>query len=237
MISSTVRSFRVNNPPKVDSIADLTAYTGKEFSFKVKGSDLDPEDTGDLEFTLIRYPEGMSLNRETGAIKWVPNDNQLGDRAVEIVLTDGIESVKVEFSINVLQSEEKSFPLSIIVISIVIILVVLVGIGFFLGRRKGEHHPVVTHDETDEVIADMERHRKEEQEFNTRSQEVVHSDVPLTAAEAHSLDTNHKPQSYEDLYGAPAPKLEEGLTTAELKDEIGNMARELEDEMNKRHEE
>ena len=57
----------------------------------------------------------------------------------------------------------------------------------------------------------------------------VSLDIAITPAEAHAkLGKGSKDVSYEDLYGAPAPKMEDGMTARELKDYISGQIEDLE---------
>ena len=52
--------------------------------------------------------------------------------------------------------------------------------------------------------------------------------VATTVDQAHRRTEKQEDLSYEDLYGSPAPKEEEGLTTAQLKEFISGQIKELE---------
>jgi len=87
-------------------------------------------------------------------------------------------------------------------------------------------------EETEEIIREMEEHKKEldwEQGIYTTPEEPSVSDVPLSAAEAHAHDKTKHKASYEELYGQPAPEMEDGdVTTEELKETLKETVEKLE---------
>jgi hypothetical protein len=227
-----MRSFKVNSPPKFSSLTDVSATSGTTFRLKVKVTDGDTEDKDNLQFDLTKYPDGMTIDEKTGTIIWTPSSDQVGDRSVTVKVTDGIEIVSYSFNIDVRQGKGSSLPIIPIFLGIVLFIIVVGAILFFLLRKKRgktEENKETVPDETAKIIADMEKHKEGETAMDLHAPEVVHSDVPLTPQEAHANLGKDRPKTYEDMYGTPAPKMEEALTTSELKQEIGKMADELED--------
>ena len=229
-----IRTFKVNSAPKFAPLNEVRATSGSAFKLKIMVTDSDPEDARNLKYSLIRYPDGMTIDKDTGMIRWNPNDNQVGDRSTIVQVTDGIEASTLSFNVVVLQGKDVGLPMIPIFIgTIMIFLIIALFLIFFLRKKKDDDGDVdksIT-DKSTEIIAEMERHKRAETELYGKSPEVVHSSVPLTADEAHAHDAANRPQTYEELYGVPSPKIDETLTTLQLKNEIGEMAEELESEL------
>ncbi|RME69477.1 MAG: hypothetical protein D6778_00425, partial [Nitrospirae bacterium] len=86
----------LNTPPRIIDDGRFT-FDGKNF-IKVLGAE-DP-DGDEVRFTLLKGPEGMTLDEETGVIKWtVPEDFQ-GDVPVEVVVDDG-HGGKTKYGFNI----------------------------------------------------------------------------------------------------------------------------------------
>jgi len=76
----------VNNPPQITSSPILTATVGSLYSYDVDAGDPD-NDT--LSYSLSVYPSGMTINAQSGLIKWTPGTNQTGAQSVNVTVTDG----------------------------------------------------------------------------------------------------------------------------------------------------
>jgi len=76
----------VNNPPQITSSPILTATMGSLYSYDVDAGDPD-NDT--LSYSLSVYPSGMTINAQSGLIKWTPGTNQTGAQSVNVTVTDG----------------------------------------------------------------------------------------------------------------------------------------------------
>jgi uncharacterized membrane protein len=214
-------------------LSDLKATSGSVFKLKLYTSDDDPEDRSVLKFTLGGHPDGMTVD-EKGNIEWKPTSYQVGSNSVKVHLSDGIDDMSYSFDIDVRSREGGSQSLVLIILVIVILIIAIGGILFLVLRKqrvKKDKDKDVIQDETAEIIADMERHKQGEESMDLHAPAVVQSDVPLSPAEAHANLGKDRPKSYEEMYGTPAPKQEEGLTAAELREEIGEMAEELESEL------
>jgi hypothetical protein len=210
----------------------VRATTGVLLKLEVVATDGDDGDV--LKFALTRYPEGMDIDGDSGAIEWTPNADQTGDRAVTVQVTDGIESATYSFNIDVRQGEDVSSPAPFIAIgAIALLLVIAVGVVIFMIlRKKGpkpEEQAEIEEDESARIAAEMERHKQEMDGTAPKSGEAM-AIVAASPAEANANLGKDRPKSYKEMYGTPAPKEEEGLTAAELKHEIGKMADQLEKE-------
>jgi len=76
----------VNHPPQITTSPLLTATVGSLYSYDVDASDPD-NDT--LSYSLSVYPSGMTINAQSGLIKWTPGTNQTGAQSVNVTVTDG----------------------------------------------------------------------------------------------------------------------------------------------------
>jgi cbb3-type cytochrome oxidase subunit 3 len=233
--SDGIRSFKVNSPPKITaSLEDLRATTGTQFKLRLRVSDGDSEDAQNMKYSLVRSPEGMKIDN-SGTIIWTPSSDQAGDRSVELSISDGVETVYYSFDINVVQGKGSSLPIVPLFLGIVLVIIVVAAVLFFALRKqkkideKKAENPV--DDESAKIVAEMEAHKQGEDTMGLHAPNVVQTAVPMSVAEAHANLGKDRPKSYEELYGIPAPKQEEGLTTVELKEEIGKMADELENEL------
>jgi len=135
--TSGVQSFRVNFKPTFKDVLEVeTAHAGSEFKLKITASDRDPEDPPNLRFSLIESPEGMTINVETGMIRWTPTEDQVRLHLVTVLVTDGIDTNTVDFDIEVKEASSSS---SLVFLYIIIPAVLLIGVGigvFFLLRKK-----------------------------------------------------------------------------------------------------
>lgn len=77
----------VNNwPPFINSTAVVTAVEEEDYQYAVEASDNDGDP---MTYQLVKSPSGMSINSNTGLIKWQPTSEQVGDFTVLIEVTDG----------------------------------------------------------------------------------------------------------------------------------------------------
>ncbi|MGA1793447.1 MAG: putative Ig domain-containing protein [Thermoplasmatota archaeon] len=233
---SGVRSFKVNYRPVVQSVSQQEAKTGSEFSLKISASDGDAEDSGNLVYTLTEAPAGMTIKEETGVIKWKPSSSQEGYHTVTVEVSDGVETVVETFDIEVLKGEEGGLPIGLIAgIGIALAIIILVVILFFFFKKRSAEKEKELDEEAERIKMEMERHQKEkeweEEHMKPHIPDNETSSVPLSATEAHAHDKDKRydQPDYEDLYGQPAPEVEEGeVTTEELRDHIKETADQLE---------
>lgn len=84
--SSRILDFLVHNtPPRVTPGQDMK-FEGNTFSYQVKGTDQD----GDaLSYTLEDAPEGMTIDPQSGAIRWQLKESDYGERTIKVKVSDG----------------------------------------------------------------------------------------------------------------------------------------------------
>jgi len=91
-------SISINKPPVITSIPVTTAKVGVEYSYNVFATD---PNSDNLTYSLLAYPNGMTINSSTGLITWIPINNQIRDYEVEIEVSDGELSVTQTFTVTV----------------------------------------------------------------------------------------------------------------------------------------
>lgn len=75
-----------NTPPEIISEAITNATRDVQYRYAVEATDAD----GDvLTYSLVTFPENMTINTATGLIEWVPNGDQVGDHEVTVRVEDG----------------------------------------------------------------------------------------------------------------------------------------------------
>jgi len=224
-------SFRVNNNPVLKSVVDQTAQTGKEFLVKVTATDGDQDDK--LTYSIVNGPTGMIIRSETGMVVWTPKENQVGSHTIRVRVTDGYEESELSFRLEVEKGEGDSLGLIIgIVVGIIVLIIVcfLLYTFFIKGKGEGTEKKEEIDKEDNKMLEEMEEKKREkewEEAHTKKTDNLVISDVPLSATEAHAHDHDNRPKSYEELYGQPAPDRDEELTAKELKDELEKLTDEL----------
>ncbi len=84
----TVRRGDPNQDPLITSAAPTRATVGQPFAYAVTASDPD----GDLLcYYLSDAPDGMTINRTTGVVSWIPKAAQQGTRTATLRVLDGRE--------------------------------------------------------------------------------------------------------------------------------------------------
>ncbi len=82
-----VKVEAVNDTPTFTSKPVTEATVGNEYKYDVNASDPDILDT--LVYSLTIKPEGMTIDKSTGLIKWTPTENQAGVNDVAVRVEDG----------------------------------------------------------------------------------------------------------------------------------------------------
>lgn len=98
--SFSVQPVDSNDAPVIVSAAPTTIGVGRRLNHTVVADDPDRGDA--VGYTLAIAPIGMSINRLTGALTWLPDASQQGPHTVEVVATDlAGASARQQFSITV----------------------------------------------------------------------------------------------------------------------------------------
>lgn len=91
-------SISIDKPPVITSIPVTTAKVGVEYSYNVFATDPNGDN---LTYSLLAYPNGMTINSTTGLISWVPAESQVRDYEVKVEVSDGELSVTQAFIVTV----------------------------------------------------------------------------------------------------------------------------------------
>jgi len=96
--SSRVLDFIVNNTPPRFTESQGMQFDGKTFSYQVKATD---QDSDALSYALEEAPEGMTIDPQTGAIRWQLKESDYGARTIKVKVNDGkggtaTESIKLD---------------------------------------------------------------------------------------------------------------------------------------------
>ncbi|MEM1366955.1 MAG: Calx-beta domain-containing protein [Cyanobacteria bacterium P01_H01_bin.15] len=74
-----------NQPPTFSSTPQTTAVVGEVYTYILEATDIE----GDrLTFELLDFPENMTIDPDTGVIRWEPNSSQVGSNLVSIAVDD-----------------------------------------------------------------------------------------------------------------------------------------------------
>ena len=82
----TVTISPVNDAPRITSKPVETARVWAPYIYDVKAKDPDVRDT--LAYSLLKSPEGMTIDAATGRIEWTPTSAQAGTCDVEVRVAD-----------------------------------------------------------------------------------------------------------------------------------------------------
>ncbi len=97
-----VRQF--NSPPRLTPTRPVSIPTDEEFSLQLVGVDPDGSDTDLVRYTGVNLPEGVRLDAQTGLLKWIPTERQLGRHVLQIVTSDQFgASMSNEVILNVIR--------------------------------------------------------------------------------------------------------------------------------------
>jgi subtilisin-like proprotein convertase family protein len=103
--SLTVSAQLDNLPPEITSSPVTAATEDMAYSYDVDATDPDVGDT--LTFSLDTAPAGMSINANSGLIEWTPNNEQVGENAVIVRVTDADSAYDTQsFSIDVANTND-----------------------------------------------------------------------------------------------------------------------------------
>lgn len=84
--SFTITVINVNDAPTIISAAITFANENASYLYTVEATDPDPFDT--LTYSLVAFPAGMVIDVSTGVINWTPGNEQIGEQAAAVVVTD-----------------------------------------------------------------------------------------------------------------------------------------------------
>lgn len=96
VVSSTIRT---NNAPTITSTPNLVTNLERTYQYNLSGSDLNNDL---LMWSLDSSPAGMVIDPQSGALRWQPRADQIGEHTVTVRLTDayGLYAAQ-EFTLHV----------------------------------------------------------------------------------------------------------------------------------------
>jgi hypothetical protein len=95
----TLTVVNVNDAPRITSSPGLAAEALYEYSYLVVVNEVDVGDT--LVYSLVTKPTGMNINPTGGLITWTPTEQQGGQHAVTVKVSDGMADDTQYFTITV----------------------------------------------------------------------------------------------------------------------------------------
>ncbi|MGF1676745.1 MAG: Ig-like domain-containing protein, partial [Rivularia sp. (in: cyanobacteria)] len=82
-----VTNQSINNAPTITSVPQLVTNIDKVYQYNLTGSDPD----GDyVVWSIDNAPNGVVINPETGALRWNPTPEQIGEHTIAVRLTDAL---------------------------------------------------------------------------------------------------------------------------------------------------
>ena len=98
-----VKVIGINDLPSIRTKNKVSLVrVGSKFSYDVNAKDADPDQT--LTYSLVKKPEGMTIDSASGLIEWEPNEEQIGTHDIEVKVEDSSEehaSDSQAFALNV----------------------------------------------------------------------------------------------------------------------------------------
>ena len=76
----------INDPPEITSVAVTNATENQKYEYDVEATD--PDSGDELEFSLNRKPDGMTIEATMGAIQWTPTNDDVGQHPVIVEVKD-----------------------------------------------------------------------------------------------------------------------------------------------------
>ncbi|GAB4170305.1 MAG: hypothetical protein Kow00108_04310 [Calditrichia bacterium] len=98
---TSINVEHVNRPPQLEKISQQVINEGEAFTYTIIGSDPDKEDQDKLTYKLSgQIPTGLTLSGNT--LNWTPGFDQSGNYSFNVELTDGLETVSTEMTVEVI---------------------------------------------------------------------------------------------------------------------------------------
>ena len=86
--------LNINDIPVISSVADTIAIEDQTYTYAVIAYDVDVGDH--ISYALTSAPAGMTITDSTGFLSWLPDNNDVGDTIVTIVVTDDSGAVAIQ---------------------------------------------------------------------------------------------------------------------------------------------
>jgi len=102
-----VKVNSINDPPVIISSPNLIAIEGTSYNYDVDASDVDGDT---LTYSLIKAPQGMTIDSSSGLINWIPSYK---DAYVEVQVTDGkggIDTQSFKIKVDFIDTDMDHMP-------------------------------------------------------------------------------------------------------------------------------
>ena len=132
----------VNDQPIVKSTPYSDAKVGEEYMYSVIAED---EDNDLLNYSLVKAPKGMTIDKATGTIRWTPQEGQQGTAKVSVGISDGTVTVNQDFDIKVQSSGKVAgIPITYLLVGLGLLLLVIaiVAVAVVVSKRRKTRAPV-----------------------------------------------------------------------------------------------
>ena len=96
-----------NLPPAITSIPPTTALTQRTYLYAARADDGERDS---LTWSLTESPAGMSIDPQTGLVRWTPPADALGPHEVVISVSDGFSTAEQRYTIVVASADEPVDP-------------------------------------------------------------------------------------------------------------------------------
>ncbi len=96
----------VNDAPIITSSPLISAGEGLPYSYHIQAADPDEDN---LEYSLVTFPAGMTIDSVTGFVNWTPGSDQVGVNFVTVLVSDS-NSLSVEQSFSILVEKTNHAP-------------------------------------------------------------------------------------------------------------------------------
>jgi len=132
----------VNDQPVVKSTAVTDAKVGEEYMYALIAED---EDNDALNYSLVKAPKGMTIDKSTGTIRWTPQEGQQGTAKVSVGISDGTVTVTQDYQIKVQPSGKVAgIPIMYLAVGLglLLLIMIIVVVAVLVARRRKAHPPV-----------------------------------------------------------------------------------------------
>ncbi len=97
----------VNRAPKIEGPNEESGQAGTALHLSYNGTDPD----GDaLTYSASGLPSGATLDAQSGALDWTPEDNQSGDFTIQVTVSDGTETAQTETILHIQPKPTPAVP-------------------------------------------------------------------------------------------------------------------------------
>jgi predicted transcriptional regulator len=128
--------FEINTPPSISYVLPQKAIIGTKYTFELQGQDPNKIDQVNLIYTIKSGPEGLAIDPSTGLITWTPNDAQVGEHTIKILVSDGKDGSNVTFIIKVFSKQAGARYNDSFVITAAGLTIIFLAIGSFIGGTE-----------------------------------------------------------------------------------------------------